>query len=392
VCIFRRTVLCFIKKMSLITWQVLQNCEVAIHKSKSSCAAGEKRQKQFFNCMGRVEKIKRHGKVNVMSARKKNILTISIISAVCLIVSTVCGVLLAKKIGDAPVGGGEIVHSGATDELPASEDSVTNILLFGVDEGGMRSDTIMLMSINGYTDEISVLSIPRDTRIPVGNGHQKVNAAIGIGAQEVKKNKDDGIDIAEDYAIRKIKDLTGLPVHRYVTIDFDGFKKIIDALGGVDFEIPFHMKYDDPYQNLHIDLKPGMQHLDGQAAHDFVRFRQGNPGYPGYATGDLGRIEAQQAFFRAIVDQKARPEYLGKAGELYDIMSKYVKTNYAYKEVMRNLGVAANLTSDNVRMIQLPGQPQMIGGVSYFIADEKAMEELANTVFSPNRKSPLPKE
>lgn len=324
-----------------------------------------------------------------MTDRKKYILIISIVCAVCLISSTIFGVYFADKFANSAVAGDSSIASSETDAIPATEKSVVNILLFGVDEGGLRSDTIMLMSINGYTNEVNVLSIPRDTRIPVGNGFQKVNASIGIGAQEVRKGF---YNIAEDYAIKKIKDLTGLPIHYYMTIDFDGFKDIIDTLGGVDFEIPFHMKYDDPTQNLHIDLKPGMQHLDGQAAHDFVRFRQGNKGYKGYAMGDLGRIEAQQAFLKAIVDQKVNAEYIGKASELYDVICKYVRTNYTFKDLLRHLGIAKSLSSDGVAMHQLPGTPQMIGGVSYFIADEAGIKELTETVFASDRKTPLTKD
>ncbi len=311
---------------------------------------------------------------------------ILIISLCCMLFATIGGVYTAHWITTKKIGGGTANQLTQLDKVSQGKVGIVNILFLGVDEGGLRSDTIMLMSLNGYTNEVNVLSIPRDTRIPVGSGHQKVNSAIGIGAQEVRKGN---YEEPEDYAIKKIKDLTGLPVHYFMTIDFDGFKDVIDALDGVDFEIPFHMKYDDPVQGLHIDLKPGMQHLDGEAAHDFVRFRQGNPGYPGYAMGDLGRIEAQQAFLKALVQQKLNAEYIAKAPDLYEVICKYVRTNYTVKDLLRHLGVAAKLSSDGVAMHQLPGTPQTIGGVSYYIMDNSKMAELANTVFDPFRKTPL---
>jgi len=302
-----------------------------------------------------------------------------------VMLGTVAGVIVANSVSNISFGG-ETTQLEALDAIPQGEVGVVNILLLGVDAGGMRSDTIMIMSLNGYTNEVNVLSVPRDTRIPVGSGHQKVNAAIGIGAQEVRKGN---YEEAEDYAVRKIKDLTGLPIHYFVTIDFDGFKDMIDVVGGVDFEIPFHMKYDDPVQNLHIDLKPGMQHLDGEAAHDFVRFRQGNPGHLGYATGDLGRIEAQQAFLKALVEQKVQPEYIADATEIFAVVSKYIKTNYAVKDLLRHVGTVAKLDAENVKMHQLPGAPKMISGISYYIADTAATQELVSTVFDPERKTPL---
>ncbi len=315
--------------------------------------------------------------------------TILIISLCCMLFATFGGVYTAKWVTSRKLGGGTANKLSQLDAVSQGKVGVVNILLLGVDEGGLRSDTIMLLSLNGYTNEVNVLSIPRDTRIPVGNGHQKVNSAIGIGAQEVRKGN---YEEPEDYAIKKIKDLTGLPVHYFMTIDFDGFKEVIDTLGGVDFEIPFHMKYDDAVQNLHIDLMPGMQHLDGEDAHDFVRFRQGNPGYPGYAMGDLGRIEAQQAFLKALVQQKLNAEYIAKAPELYEVICKYVRTNYTVKDLLRHLGVAAKLSSDGVNMHQLPGSAQTISGVSYYIMDTSKMQELANTVFDPFRTTPLEEE
>ena len=257
---------------------------------------------------------------------------------------------------------------------------VVNILLLGTDEGGMRSDTIMLASLNGRTGKVNILSIPRDTRIRMGKGHQKINAALGIGTYEVAKGN---IQEPEELCVEKVKLLTGLPIHYFMTINFDGFKEFIDALGGVDFEVPFHMKYDDPVQNLHIDIPAGMQHLDGEAAHDFVRFRQGNPGYKGYATGDIGRIQAQQAFIKALVEQKLKPKYLLKAGELFDVVRDNVRTNYTAKDLVKHLGAISKISSENVNMVQLPGAPRTISGVSYYLCDDAQMRELANTVFSP---------
>ena len=169
-----------------------------------------------------------------------------------------------------------------------------------------------------------------------------------------------------------------------MSIDFDGFKEVIDALGGVEFEVPFRMKYDDPVQNLHIDLQPGLQVLDGEAAHDFVRFRKGNAGYPGYAMGDLGRIEAQQAFIKALIQQKVNAKYLLKADELFEVVVRNVRTNYTAKDLIRHLGAISKVDSELMTMYQLPGAAKTIGGVSYFLCDERATQELVDTVFSPS--------
>ncbi len=295
-----------------------------------------------------------------------------------MLFATVSGVISAKWVTNLYLGE-EIL----LDSLDKQSDGVgmVNILLLGVDEGGMRSDTIMLASLNGRTGKLSVMSIPRDTRVRVGNYYQKINAAIGIGAQEVRKGN---LKEPEELTVQKVKLLTGMPIHYFMSIDFDGFKEVIDALGGVEFEVPFRMKYDDPVQNLHIDLQPGLQVLDGEAAHDFVRFRKGNAGYPGYAMGDLGRIEAQQAFIKALIQQKVNAKYLLKADELFDVVVRNVRTNYTAKDLIRHLGAISRVDSELMTMYQLPGSAQTIGGVSYFLCDERATQELVDTVFNPS--------
>ena len=295
-----------------------------------------------------------------------------------MLFATVGGVLSAKWVTNLYLGE-EIL----LDSLDKQSDGVgmVNILLLGVDEGGMRSDTIMLASLNGKTGKLNVMSIPRDTRVRVGNYYQKINAAIGIGAQEVRKGN---IKEPEELTVQKVKLLTGMPIHYFMSIDFDGFKEVIDALGGVEFEVPFRMKYDDPVQNLHIDLQPGLQVLDGEAAHDFVRFRKGNAGYPGYAMGDLGRIEAQQAFIKALIQQKVNAKYLLKADELFEVVVRNVRTNYTAKDLIRHLGAISKVDSELMTMYQLPGAAKTIGGVSYFLCDERATQELVDTVFSPS--------
>ncbi len=311
---------------------------------------------------------------------KKGKTILAFICVLCLVVATTGGVLSAKLLANLYLGEG--ITLASLDEQTSGV-GIVNILLLGVDEGGMRSDTIMLVSMNGRTKDINIISIPRDTRIPMGRGYQKINAAIGVGMSEVKRGN---LQEPEELSVQKVKLVTGLPIHYFMSVNFDGFKEIIDALGGVDFNIPFHMKYDDPVQNLHIDLKPGMQHLDGKAAHDFMRFRQGNPGYKGYVTGDLGRIEAQQAFIKELISQKLQPKYLLRAKDLFDVVCDNVRTNYTAKDLLSHLGTISKISSENVTMHQLPGYPQTINGISYYICDTAKMTKLAEDFFSPRAK------
>ncbi len=291
--------------------------------------------------------------------------------------ATVSGIISAKLLSGMYLG-----DEVSLESLDAQTDvGIVNILLLGVDESGMRSDTIMLASLNGRTGKLNILSIPRDTRVLVGRYYQKINAAIGIGAQEVRKGN---LKEPEELSVQKVKLLTGLPIHYFMSVNFDGFKEIIDAIGGVEFNVPFRMKYDDPVQNLHIDLQPGLQVLDGEKSHDFVRFRKGNPGYPGYAMGDLGRIEAQQAFIKALVSQKVNAKYLLKADDIFEVVCRYVRTNYTAKDLIKHIGAISKVSADTVTMYQLPGVAQTINGASYFICDDAKTTKLVETVFSPS--------
>ncbi len=304
------------------------------------------------------------------------------IFTVCIILSTVSGIFAAKKVSELSLG--EQIHIGSLDnEQNAEQIGMLNILVLGVDEGGMRSDTIMLCSIDGNSNRVNVLSIPRDTRVMIGKNYQKINASIGIGAQEVTKGN---LSAPEELTIQKVKAITGLPIHYFATVDFDGFKEIINILGGVDYEVPFNMDYDDPVQNLHIHLKAGMQHLDGQAAHDFVRFRKGNVGSKGYAMGDLGRIDAQQEFLKALISQKLTPQYLVKINDLYGAIQKYVRTNYTALDLAKHFSLIKNIDVSRVEMHQLPGESRTIDGLSYYIYDETKTAELIEDVFTPRSK------
>lgn len=309
-----------------------------------------------------------------MTRRTKQI--IAIVGAFALMLSVFSGVLSAKTF--LGIYFGEEINIASLDKSESDSVGIVNILLLGVDEGGLRSDTIMLASLNGKTKKVNVLSIPRDTRVAFGSNYYKINAAIGIGEQEVRKGK---LSEPEEMTIQKVKALTGMPIHYFMTVDFDAFIEVIDILGGVDFEVPFDMVYNDPFQDLHINLKAGMQHLDGQQAHDFVRFRKGDPGHKGYATGDLGRIEAQQAFMRALAEQKLKPQYLLKATELFSAIRKNVRTNYSAKDLIKHIGILKDLGGDDFTMHQLPGYTQTIGGQSYVICDDAATTDLINEVF-----------
>lgn len=269
---------------------------------------------------------------------------------------------------------GKIAHMTSMDKAENSLDNPPahgkfNVLLLGVDEDGVRADTIMVFSVDNVKNTIKVLSIPRDTRITLNTGKSiKINSCLGFQSRE-------------KFMIETIKTVTKMPIHYYCEVNFEGFKNIIDILGGVDYNVPYDMNYDDPAQDLHIHLKAGMQHLDGQAAHDFVRFRHNNKSEdvyaPGeYAKGDIGRIGAQQDLLKELFKQKMKPQYLLKVTDLLDAAYEHVKTNFTITSALEFISIIKSTETTDMESFLLPGEGKYIGNVSYYIYDSAKTKQL----------------
>ena len=130
------------------------------------------------------------------------------------------------------------------------------------------------------------------------------------------------------------------------------------------------MHYDDPYQDLHIHLNKGFQHFDGKMAEGVVRFRAT------YANGDEGRIEMQQAFLKAIFEQKLTPQYLARAPQIINEVYENVKTNFAVSDALKYVSTIKKLTSESLATFQLPGAPKYMSGISYYVYDKEEVENL----------------
>jgi len=251
----------------------------------------------------------------------------------------------------------------------AEKNGHLNILLLGLDAGTIgadeehnkhRSDTMMLFSLDLKNKKVNILSIPRDTRVVLPNeGVQKINAAMAFGGPKL--------------AVETVSKLLNVPVHYYVTVNYEGFKKIVDAIGGVEIEIDRRMKYDDNAGNLHIDLKPGLQVLDGEKAEQFVRFRH-------YPEGDIARIKAQQKFVKATVKALLKPANIFKIPKLIEIVQENVKTDMSPMDMIKLANFARQLSEEDIETYTLPGLGQYIGGVSYFIPEENKVRELIDEI------------
>ncbi|HOV80710.1 MAG TPA: LCP family protein [Bacillota bacterium] len=230
-----------------------------------------------------------------------------------------------------------------------------NVLLLGVDarqgETAARADTIILASIDPKTKRMALLSIPRDTRVNIpGHGWDKINSATVYGGPEL--------------AAKVISDLVGMSVKYYVLTNFNGFKDIVDALGGVTLDVEQDMyHWDDEDGGIYeINLKKGVQRLDGDKALQYVRYRD-------YMMGDIDRTKHQQKFLVALAGEILQPGTIPKLPRLIPEINRYVKTNLTLSDMYTLASAARNLEDANIVTQTLPGRPLDIDGGSYWGVD-----------------------
>ncbi|MEE0434139.1 MAG: LCP family protein [Peptococcaceae bacterium] len=256
--------------------------------------------------------------------------------------------------------------SGDEDVL---EDDTYNVLLCGVDGKHENADTIVLASFNTEKKTLKLLSIPRDTMSNEDRAIQKINASYSV---------DHPGNIEQ--TIREVEQVTALPIDRYAITTFEGFEKAIDAIGGVEMYVPSDLQYSDPYQDLEINLKQGNQVLDGQHALQFVRYRAG------YATGDLGRINAQQLFFEALANELLDTSIITKVPALAKIVSEEMETDLTVSEMVWFFKQAQGMSADNIDMFVLPGSAEYVNDLSYYIPSESGIIDLINSEFMEDGK------
>lgn len=270
--------------------------------------------------------------------------------------------------------------SAAVRATPVTEGGRINVLVMGLDDEKLRSDTMMLVSIDPERSKVGVVQIPRDTRARLaGKGTiEKINGAYayGVGDRDFP---------APLRSMKTVEELLGVRVHYHVTLDMAGFKKIIDSVGGVWVDVPFAMDYDDPYQNLHIHLKAGRQKLNGEQALKFVRWRKNNDG-SGYPDGDLGRIRTQQKFIQSLMESLFRPSNLPFLMNQAVTVSKYVETTMEPTRLVSLAKLAVTLKKDDFEFVTVPGVDAYLWDnqeqkrLSFFVPDPVASQQLLDRV------------
>ena len=267
-----------------------------------------------------------------------------------------------------PAGSGSQAAEPVEQEQPAGRqrrEDVYNFVLLGRDRESANTDTIIVVSYDVANQKVGMISIPRDTAVNRDwRKDPKINGAYA-GA---------GVDVLKE----EIEQTFGIPIDYYIYVDLKGFVALVDELEGVDVYIPEEMNYDDPYQDLHIHLKKGMQHLDGQNALKVVRFRHNNDG-SGYGTEDIGRIGTQQAFLKTVFKKMlANPQKITSYAQIF---SEYVKTDLAVSELAWFGQQAILMGMDKLNFETLPGE--WSDRLSRWVIDQDAALELINNGLNP---------
>ena len=252
--------------------------------------------------------------------------------------------------------------------LGARRNGVSTILLAGTDQDGLRTDTLMLLTVDLPGGKVSLVSIPRDTLVNGGYTVPKINTvyAANSGGQE-------GIDML----MTRVAECIGFRPDGYMLIRLEAFVELVDSLGGVKFHVPVDMFYNDPAQGLYIDLKAGLQTLNGEQAMGVVRYRSG------YADADLGRIQVQRDLLAAVMGQMVSLEGVAKSPQLLNILLEHTDSDLTVANFLWLAEAALVCDLRQVQTATLPGSARDFGGGSYYVLDPAMVAQVINAYSNP---------
>lgn len=308
---------------------------------------------------------------------KKRVKVLRIIGVLLLIIMLFCAGFVGYSTYKNGWGvKGMIQTAMRQDEEKLADLDPITVLIMGVSEdiSSKLTDTIIVASYNPKTQKATLLSIPRDTF--VGKNKNTATPSNKINALY----QTNPIKTLE--AVNKI---TGLDIKHYVVISNNALVELVNEIGGVEFDVPINMNYDDSSQNLAIHLKKGVQKLNGEQAEGLVRFRKNNDGttYPlEYGDNDLGRMRTQREFITELTKQTLQLKNITKIGNFFDIVKKNVTTNFKNWSVIKDyIAYAVDFDTENIQTAILPGEAGYYNKYSFFIYDQKETDKLVKELF-----------
>ena len=342
---------------------------------------------------GMPQKGKRPKKTIRLDRQQKMLLAVAIVLAVALVIVVACESLFvrpdlekkpSKDTGQEQIDYGEGTPPRADGERK-SEDYYTVLILGRDTGGGGNTDTMLLASYDVTNQKATVMSIPRDTMVNVSWDIKRINSVYNYyGAGEK------GIQ----HLYKEVAQLVGFEPDYQVVVEWDAVGEIVNAMGGVYFDVPRNMNYDDPTQNLHIHQEKGYRLLSGDDAMQVIRYRHDNRVNGktlGYPDGDLGRIATQQAFLKAVVEQLLQVKNLTKLNQFVKVFQNNVETDMTFTNILwfAQQAVFGGLKVENVNFVTMPNTPVSCWSrtyqnyQSYVVPNAQELLDLVNSDLSP---------
>lgn len=267
-----------------------------------------------------------------------------------------------------------------------SQDYYTVLILGRDTGGGGNTDTILLASYDVTNQKATVMSIPRDTMVNIPYDIKRINAVYNYNGQGEK-----GIQAL----YKEISQLVGFEPDYQVIIEWDAVGKIVDAMGGVYYDVPRNMNYDDDFQDLHIHQTKGYRLLSGDDAMQVLRYRYDNGKRSGYADGDIGRIATQQGLLKEMVKQLLQLKNISKVQEFAKVFQECVETDLSFQNILwfAQAAYLGGLKVEDVNFVTMPGNytatcySRTVGNKqSYVTPYAKQLLELVNNDLSPYKE------
>ncbi|MBC7959438.1 MAG: LCP family protein, partial [Vallitaleaceae bacterium] len=254
-------------------------------------------------------------------------------------------------------------------------EKITTFAIFGTDIEGYRTDVVMLLFFNKETKKINIISIPRDTMVSIPDDlyesiltkRSDMNKTIKVNEIPAYVEKDE----RNESSVKVLESMLGYDIDYYMNLNLDGFKTIVDLVGPIEVNIPFDMVYSDPIQDLYINLKAGVQEINGAQAEELIRYRKG------YNNGDLGRIDMQHEFMKAFVKKLLSVENKMNIVNIAAAVLVNLETNF--DSAINYVNYIDDVSPENITIDVLPGEAQMLDR-SYYVYDYEATKLLLNNI------------
>ena len=329
---------------------------------------------------------KKPKKTSRLTRQQKILIVVAVLLALVLAAVVACQSLFVKPDLDAKkpdteeeeLDYGDGVRPRSSGERK-SEDFYTVLILGRDTGGGGNTDTMLLASYDVTNQKATVMSIPRDTMVNVDWDVKKINSVY---------NMNGGGDKGIKALYQEISQLVGFEPDYQVVVEWEAVGEIVDAMGGVYFDVPRDMDYEDPYQDLSIHIKKGYQKLNGEQAMGVVRFRDGKNGYN---NGDIGRIETQQAFLKAVIEQMLQIQNMTKISQFAKVFQENVTTDLSFQNILwfAQKAIFGGLKVEDVNFVTMPYKGVSAWSryyhqnLSYVVPVADELLELVNNELSP---------